>query len=120
MALQMQIFYCGLIVPEAYIKVTALSLVPSRQECGLEITTYANRQARIDGLSPLTAPERALCANRYEEITGDDGQVTTTCTCNDFETFFCDTVLKSEGVSGISQAYEWLKTLPVFSGAVNV
>jgi len=105
MGLQKQIeLENGVILSAAYIKVSTFYFYNKSGDSSyvtLEVNIFKDQQARIDG-----KPEVAKFIHK--------------CSDPKFTEYFSLSVLNDENKNMISQAYEWMKTMSIYSGATNI
>jgi len=103
MALQTQFeFDNGIILPETYVKISAVTYNNSEKIVNIVIVLFKDISAYNNNKSEVISLEY-FCDNPTE-----------------FDTYFGITVLNKVDVNHLSQAYTWLKTLPEFSSAIDV
>lgn len=102
MALQKQIDkQSGISMPSAYIKITGINLDYSLNQAVITVGIYKDSFAYLAG--------------NPEEITYNH-----ICGGTSFTTYFSENVLLPATVSPLTKSYEWLLTLPSYSGALIV
>ncbi len=105
MALQKQIeLDNGVILENAYIKIATFYFYnPSTDNSyvDLEVNIFKDQQARQDG-----KPEVSKFTHK--------------CTDPNFTNYFSLPVLNGENKNMISQAYEWMKSMTLYSGAIDI
>jgi hypothetical protein len=105
MGLQKQIeLESGVILPEAYAKVSTFYFYNTSSDnsyVNIEVNIFKDKAARDSG-----KPEVAKFIHK----------------CNDpnFTEYFSLSVLNGIDVNMISQAYEWMKTMSIYSGSIDI
>jgi len=94
----------GVILENAYIKIANIALSNKSGEESyvlVDINIFKDLQARIDG-----KPEVTKFVHK--------------CTNSNFITYFSIPVLNAANKNIISQSYEWLKTMSLYSGSIDI
>jgi hypothetical protein len=90
----------GINLPEAYMKITSMNII-YKSTVTITVNIYKDFDAR-------QANKPSVVAFQH------------TCRDGDYFTYFVENVLLAAGVSDLSQAYLWLKTLPFYDSAIDI
>ena len=105
MGLQKQIeLESGVILPSAYIKISTFYFYNKSGDSSyvnIEVNIFKDQQARLDG-----KPEVAKFIHK--------------CSEPKFNEYFSLVVLNGENINMISQSYEWMKTMNIYSGSSDI
>ena len=105
MALQSQVLLSsGISLDTAYIIITNIC-----------VYYRLNDIPKIDIVAVIYKDQQSRSDSRTEV-----GQYLHTATGSEFDTYFSETVLKEVGKSIMSQAYEYLKSLPTYQNVIDV
>jgi len=94
----------GINIPSAYLKIIEINniiKVGEIKKIQIILNIYKDKDSRFE-----RKPE---IIQFYHE-----------CSSDQYEMFFNESILKQEGITSISQCYEWLKSLPSYTGAISI
>jgi hypothetical protein len=94
----------GIVLENAYIKISSLCFynkVNDDSYVTVDVNIFKDQQARLDG-KPEVTKYTYKCSGTY------------------FTQYFSLSVLNAENVNMISQAYAWMKTMTLYSGATDI
>lgn len=94
----------GIVLENAYVKIASMFYYNRLNETSyaeINVNIYKDQQARLDGKPEVT-------------------KFTHKCTDASFTSHFSIPILNAEGVNAVSQAYAWMKTMTLYSGAVDI
>jgi len=105
MALQKQISLDnGVVLSEAYIKISSFTFSNKSNDVSfarIEVSVFNNKNARDGGRPEVT---------KFVHKCGDP----------QFTEYFSLSILNGENINMISKAYNWLKTMGIYSGATDI
>ncbi len=89
----------GIILSEAYIVISSINYV-NNFHVSVKVNIFKNRQSRLDN-KPEVIKFKYMCIDN-------------------FSTYFSYDILNEENVNIISKGYDYLKSLPFYSNAIDI